>query len=221
MASVSASAAADALLAEIELLGGGSPCPVVAHSMGGAVVTVAAEKRPELFDSVTYVSAFAPVSGISALDYLTSEQAADSVVLSLLTGDPAESGASRLDLGSDDLRNRVQSAFYHDVDDRTAEAAIDSLSHDAPLAMATEPISVTRERFGSIQHSYLTCDLDKIVPPALQKRFVAELDTVSVRPTTVVNLHSSHSPFLSCPGMLADALQESWRRARDGAVSSA
>jgi hypothetical protein len=40
----------------------------------------------------------------------------------------------------------------------------------------------------------------------LQRLFIKEIDAVSSKPTAVVELDSSHSPFLSQPAALAAAI---------------
>jgi pimeloyl-ACP methyl ester carboxylesterase len=65
---------------------------------------------------------------------------------------------------------------------------------------------VTPGRYGTIPHTYVTCTRDNTVPIALQRRFITEIDAVSQAPTTVVELDSSHSPFLSQPAALTAAI---------------
>jgi pimeloyl-ACP methyl ester carboxylesterase len=206
VADVTTSSAAADLLARLKTIGRGRPCAVIAHSMGGAVATAAAERAPELFNSLTYVTAFAPVGGISPLEYLQTPEAADSRVLGLLCGDPAVSGAARLNLRSAEARQAIRDALFSDLDEEAADAATNLLSYDAPLAMSLETLTVTRARYGSTPHSYITCRIDNTIPLDLQRRFIAEIDAVSAKPTTVVDLNASHSPFLSRPRELAEAI---------------
>jgi hypothetical protein len=65
---------------------------------------------------------------------------------------------------------------------------------------------VTRERYGAIPHSYVVCTRDNAVRPDLQRRLIREIDAVSTAPTKTFELDSSHSPFLSHPHELADAI---------------
>jgi hypothetical protein len=58
----------------------------------------------------------------------------------------------------------------------------------------------------------VVCTKDNTVPVALQRRFVREIDAVSNAPTTVLELDSSHSPFLSQPAALATAIAGLCRR---------
>ena len=67
--------------------------------------------------------------------------------------------------------------------------------------------------YGTVPHTYVVCTGDRAVPPALQRRFVDEIDAVSARATTVVELGTSHSPFLSAPDDLAAAIAAACRDA--------
>lgn len=96
--------------------------------------------------------------------------------------------------------------LYNDVDEATADAAIALLSPDQPLGVATEAFQVTAERYGRIPHTYVLCTDDNALPPPSQRRFIREIDAISAAPTTVIEMASSHSPFLSRPGHLADVI---------------
>ncbi|WP_051840255.1 alpha/beta fold hydrolase [Streptomyces sp. NRRL F-5126] len=205
---ITASSAAASLVEQIRRIGGGLPCLVVAHSMGGVVATAAAEQAPELFAELMYVSAFAPVNGRPAAHYTMLPENEGERVAAGLAADPASVGALRYDTGDHDRRRAIREAFYNDcIDEETAEAAISLLTTDAPAGIAGEPLTVTAERYGSIPHSYIFCARDNAVRPALQRLVVKEIDALSARPTTVVELDTSHSPFLSQPAALADVIE--------------
>jgi pimeloyl-ACP methyl ester carboxylesterase len=121
-------------------------------------------------------------------------------------GDPAALGALRLDTGDRDLQATIRDAFYGDVDDATAEAAISLLGPDLPAGISSEPITVTAGRYGTIPHTYITTARDNTIRPALQQRFIREINALSTTPTTVVDLDTSHSPFLSQPAAVAAAI---------------
>ncbi|MER7193876.1 alpha/beta fold hydrolase [Streptomyces flaveolus] len=201
------SAAAD-LADRIRTIGAGRPCLVVAHSMGGVVATALAELAPELVGGLVYVSAYAPVAGVPVAAYTTCPENAGEKLLRLMAADPAAVGAARIDVADPDRRDEIKEAFYNDVDDRTADAAIALLSTDGPARMFSEVLTVTGRRYGSVPHSYVTCTRDNAVPVALQHRFINEIDAVSTSPTDVTELDSSHSPFLSRPAALADVIAE-------------
>ena len=62
----------------------------------------------------------------------------------------------------------------------------------------------------------LVCTEDQAVPLALQRRFIREIDAVSTAPTTVVELATSHSPFLSAPEELAATIVSACRVSHSG-----
>jgi pimeloyl-ACP methyl ester carboxylesterase len=205
-APVTASSAAATLVAQIRRIGSGRPCVVVAHSMGGTVATAAAEQAPELFAELVYLSAFAPVAGRASADYIGLPENDGDLVHTLLAADPAATGSLRIDPGAADRHAAIRETFYGDVDEPTANAATALLGVDGPFGIPGEVLNVTPERFGSVPHTYLVCRQDRAVRPALQRLFITELNAISGRPTTVVELDSSHSPFLSMPGPVADTL---------------
>jgi hypothetical protein len=94
-----------------------------------------------------------------------------------------------------------------------AESALSLLCSDAALGL-DRAVDATPARFGAIARTWVLCTEDRIVTPALQRRLIAELDVFSSGSPTgartrVVELSSSHSPFLSRPrelaGLIADA----------------
>ncbi|GIJ46577.1 peptidase M13 [Virgisporangium aliadipatigenens] len=203
---VTVAGSAETLVGQLRRIGRGRPSIVVAHSGGGAVATAAAELAPELFADLVYLAAFAPVSGVPVGVYLATPENAGERVNGLLAADPAAVGAFRMDLGTAAGRAAARETFYHDVEERLAEAALSYVSPEGPAAMAVETLTVTPERYGSVPHSYIVCTEDRVVPAALQRLFVREIDAVSAKSTRVVELVSSHSPFLSMPGKLVDAI---------------
>ena len=184
VAGVTASSAAETLVGQLKVIGGGEPCVVVAHSMGGVVATAAAELAPELFAHLVYVAAFAPVRGLPAGAYIASPENEGSLIPDLLRADPAVTGALRIDAGDRGCHDSIRAAFYGDVDEVTAAAAIALLSTDAPAGAPAEAFTVTDGRYGAVPHTYVTCTRDNTVPIALQRRFITEIDAVSQAPTT-------------------------------------
>jgi pimeloyl-ACP methyl ester carboxylesterase len=204
VAEVTALSAAATLAKQIRRIGGGRPCLVVAHSMGGAVATAAAEAAPELFAGLVYVCAYAPVSGLPAAAYETSPENAGEMTHELLGADPSKIGGARIDTGDVSRHDLIRETFYNDLDVDTATAAISLLSTDGPVGLATTAFKVTKARYGAIPHAYVMSTRDNVVRNTLQHRLVKEIDAVSARPTVVTELDSSHSPFLSQPAALAE-----------------
>jgi len=120
---------------------------------------------------------------------------------------PAALGALRLDTGDRDVQVTIRDAFYGDVDAAaTAAPVISLLGPDLPAGISSEPISVTAGRYGTIPHTYITTAKDNTVRPGLQQRFIREINALSSTPTTVADLDTAHSPFLSQPAAVAAAV---------------
>jgi pimeloyl-ACP methyl ester carboxylesterase len=207
VAEVTALSAAATLVKQIRRIGGGRPCLVVAHSMGGVVATAAAEAAPELFAGLVYVCAYAPAAGLPAAAYAMSAENAgerEGGLRELLVADPMKIGGLRIDTQDVSRHDLIREMFYNDLDVDTAMAAISLLSTDGPAGLPATAFEVTTARYGAIPHAYVMCTRDNVVPITLQQRLVKEIDAVSARPTVVTELDSSHSPFLSQPAALAE-----------------
>lgn len=210
VASVDLDAAAELLVGQVRDLAIEGPVVLVAHSFGGAVVTRAAQTAPELVRHLVYVAACMPASGVPAVSYLHEPEQHGDRVAPLLRGDPGATGVLRLDVGAGgDYRAAVRQAFYSDVDPDVADAAATLLTPDAPVGIATGATVLSEDAWGSIPRTYVVCAFDDSFRPALQRRWVLEADAAFPQnPTTVVELRSAHSPFLSMPGPLADLIAE-------------
>lgn len=207
VAEVGLDQAAELLVSQIKGLGRGGPVTVVAHSMGGAVLTRAAQQVPELVAHAVYLAAIMPASGKAADGYFALPENADALVLPALRGDPGVTGALRLDLASNDpaYRQQLRDAFYGDVAPVVADAALGLLTPDAPVAMMLGTTRLTRDGWGSVPHTYVVCTRDMAIRPALQQVLVAEADAAfPENPTCVGTLDSAHAPFLSVPGEVAE-----------------
>lgn len=215
VARVMASSAATRLVGQLRRIGRGRPCRVVTHSAAGIVAAIAAEQEPGLVADVVDVAAYLPARG-SAATYVGLPENADSRLAPLVTGDPTAIGAVRLDVGDPDRRAELRAAFYHDVARDRADAAIDLLNPDGPLGITAQAATLTAERFGVVPRTYVVCQRDRVVPPALQRVIVADADAVGPMPIEVVELASSHSPMLSMPDRLADVVVAARERAGTG-----
>ena len=201
--------AADRLIAQIELIGGGQPVTVVAHSMAGTVLTRVAQREPRLIARAVYLAAFMPESGIAAVTYFPAPENAGELVCELFQGDPEAIGALRFDLASDDpaYRQQLRDAFFGDLERVIADAAIGLFTPDAPVQIPLEETQLTADGWGAVPRTYLACSRDMAIRPALQERFISSADAAFPNnPTSVEWLDASHSPFLSMPRHLADIL---------------
>ncbi|MGC4864574.1 alpha/beta fold hydrolase [Micromonospora sp. DT53] len=209
VADIGLDAAADLLATRLGRIGGGRAVCVVAHSMGGAVLSRVVEKNPGLVAHMVYLAAYMPASDTPCIAYPALPEAADNTFMPLLVGDPAATGALRIDPRNPDpaVRNAIREAFYGDVASERAAAATSLLSCDAPLAMATESTTLTAAGWGSVPRTYVVCSHDRTIPAPLQRLFIAQADAAFPdNLTAVTELAASHSAFLSSPGRVADVI---------------
>ena len=176
-----ASAVAEAVRAQ------GEPVVLVGHSMGGLVITQAAELVPDGIAALVYLAAFLPGDGQNLL------------------GLSAQADPFPLVMAPDGLTATVAEKalveiFYADVPPALAAAAAEKLRPQA-LAPLTTPVATSAARFGSVPRHYIECAQDRAIPLALQQAMHRAQPCASVH-----MLDTSHSPFLSAPEDLAQTL---------------
>jgi pimeloyl-ACP methyl ester carboxylesterase len=169
----------------------GEPVVLVGHSMGGMIVTAAAERRPEKVRALVYVCAFLPGDGdtLMALAGLDST----SLLLPNLVMSEQEGYATVRDEG-------IVPSFYEHCPDADVALAKSRLVPQA-LAPLNVPIRVTPQRAGSVPRWYVECTEDRALPIALQRTMVAAHPC-----RRVFTLETDHSPFYSAPEELVRCL---------------
>jgi pimeloyl-ACP methyl ester carboxylesterase len=200
---------ADAVIATLERANerGEHDIVLVGHSMGGHVITNAAERAPQLISRLVYLTAFMPAAGVPAVAYIQSEENQGDKVGPLFRADPADIGALRLNPGAAADRPAIIEAFAGTVPAGHHSAILNLLSTDLPIQVPTQATETTAERWGTIARTYVRCTQDQAILPALQDRMIAEADAVTPdNPTSVATMDSCHSPFLADPAGLAAIL---------------
>jgi pimeloyl-ACP methyl ester carboxylesterase len=209
VAGVTLDEAGDRLVGYLRRIGQGRPVVVVGHSMGGPIIQRAAQQAPELVAHLVYLTAFMPASGLPVAAYADTPEFREGSLAPAFIGDAATVGALRIDPTSPDptYRAALRQCFYDDVDQATSEAAISLLSTDGPAGLVAGVTELTATGWGALPRTYVACENDFALRPALQRRFVAEADTAwPDNPTRVVELPASHSPFLSMPDRVAEII---------------
>ena len=97
-------------------------------------------------------------------------------------------------------REIYKEGLYADCDEQITELARFLLSHE-PVESGITPLQLTDENFGSVPRVYIECTQDKAVTPFIQRKMYTEMPCEKV-----YTMHTSHSPFFSKPGELADIL---------------
>ncbi len=167
------------------------PVTAVGHSMGGIVITRAAEHAPERFARLVYVCAFLPRARESLMEIAARGPSALEGNLHPVAGE------TRLAL---DLQ-RVEEIFYHDCPASDVALARARLC-PAPVGPMIMPVEHSRVSFGTVPRLYVECLQDRAVPIETQRAMVA------AQPTPVVSLDTGHSPFFAAPEALARTLTD-------------
>lgn len=204
---VTLEAAARAVVATLTTLGKTKPI-LVGHSLGGAVVTRAAELAPDRIARLVYVSAFVPVGLGSAAAYGALPEARTGYGESLFIGNPADLGAVRINpRGVEAYLRRLHEAYYNDV---AYDAFLPfglSLTPDLPLSFWVGEVRASREKWGRLPRTFVRCTQDRALSPALQDRMIADANRLTPGNLfQVKELASSHSPFASKPDDLVAIL---------------
>jgi pimeloyl-ACP methyl ester carboxylesterase len=164
---------------------------LVGHSMAGMIITQAVEDRPEQIDKLVYLAAYLPQNGQKLLDLAMTDS--DSHAGKSLKVDE-KSGI--IDVPLDQLAD----CFLADGSP-AAVAALKAHYRPEPLAGFVMPVITTGERWGPVAKVYFYTEQDRAVSYALQRRM-----TNGVKLAGTWTFASSHSPFLSQPDELVDAL---------------
>mgnify|MGYP001180937243 FL=1 len=170
----------------------GEPAILLGHSMGGQVISAAAELTPERISSLVYLCAFLPRTG----ETIFANAAGDTE--SVLGGYMAPLDDGRLIVKDEGLKP----ALYADcAAEDIALARLMLVPQSAEPFQA--PVALTPERFGGVRRAYIVCTGDKAIGPAIQRGMI-ERSPVAAQ----VDLATSHSPFFSAPDKLAAAIRQ-------------
>ena len=161
------------------------PVILVGHSMGGMVISQAAEKYPDRTKRLVYVAAYLLQTGESLLQITNTD--ADSEIGSYLLPDRGIIGIKP---------QALTEIFLHDCSRDIIAEARQRLQPDFTAPQAT-PLNLTTENFGRVPRTYISTKLDRVVSPSLQKRMCAALPC-----DRVIEIATGHCPFLAPPGLL-------------------
>ena len=150
------------------------PVILVGHSMGGMVISQAAEYRPDKIKKLVYVCAFL-----------------------LRDGESLQSRGG----GHHDPTNVpyevIKEIFFGDCSDEDVREAR-AREVPEPETMVDTPIHITAENYGRIPRVYIECLRDNAIPHATQKQMYT--DTPCER---VITMDTSHGPLFAAPEELA------------------
>ena len=169
------------------------PAVLVGHSMGGMVITQAAVLIPERVRRLVFVCAFMPHHGQSLLALTQLPEGADDQVQANLVveGEPPVASMSAA---------ACRDALFSRCSDEQVAWAVERVGTQ-PLTPFVDTVDVADGALDGIGRAYVLCADDHAIPPALQRRMIAEHGV-----TAVVELDTDHAPFLSMTAELVAAL---------------
>lgn len=175
------------------------PAVLVGQSMGGMVISQAAEQRPDKVEMLVYVGAFLLRDGESLLS--AAENDTESLILANLV--MSEDGSS-----ATVREEAIREALFADCSEEDMERAKPRFLPQAVAPLAT-PVSLTEENFGRVPRVYIETLKDRAISPWLQKEMYERMPCQKV-----ISMDTGHLPFYAAPEELADHLTS--LLARDG-----
>lgn len=188
------------------------PVILVGGSMGGATVSMVGNEVPHLIDRIVYDSAFCCVRLPSPNDYLQTPEGSGSegaVLAEAMLADPRVIGALRTNYRTADRKflAKAKRAMMPDGTDAEFHALLAGLQPDESLSVPSEDSRVRARTWGRIPRTYIRHSADRILPPALQDRMIAEADELTPdNRFDVRTVHTGHAPSAEKYGEIIDIL---------------
>lgn len=164
---------------------------LVGHSLGGAVITQAAEYFPDKIKTLVYLAGYLLRDGESML--AISQTDTESLLL-------ANAIFSADQLSATFRPEALQELGYADCSEEDM-ALVRSLLAPQALAPLATPVQISAERAGRVPKAYISCTQDKVIGPTAQRRMAAAAGC-----DLILTLATSHNPYLCAPQAVADYL---------------
>lgn len=173
-----------------KLLAIGEPGIVVGHSMGGAVMSAAAEQRPELFKAMIYLAAMVPQKKSSLIAL---HRQFPNNMLTKATK-PSIRGSAAVD------RLASKAIFYGGCNAQAQDEAV-ALLCAQPIRPSFSSVRWTDAKLGSVPKFYIECTEDQAIIIQDQRAMQSHMKFARI-----ATLASDHSPFWMMPERLADVI---------------
>lgn len=164
---------------------------LVGHSQAGTILPKLAERRPELFRRLVYVSCIAPASAQTIVQQMGSglQGANENEV-----GWPANARVT-------EPRQRYSVLFCNDMSDADTAEFLDKLGPDTWPAKSMTAANWRYDHLADVQATYVICLSDKVLPLAWQEKFAARLHVQKK-----VFIDAGHQAMNTRPQTLAEIL---------------
>lgn len=169
------------------------PIVLVGHSLGGATISLVAEKYPDRVRRLIYLTAFLVPNGQTVGAVAASDKA--SRIRESVRRDAATNTSTVIPEAARDL-------FYGDCTDDDVRMAIRLLSPE-PAQMNAAVMRLSTNAFEKVERVYVECIRDNAISIDKQREMRAKLPC-----RHVVTLDASHSPFISHPVEIAKIIAQ-------------
>ncbi|WP_081972452.1 alpha/beta fold hydrolase [Leptolyngbya sp. KIOST-1] len=167
------------------------PVVLVGHSLGGAVITQAAEYCPDRIQTLVYLAGYLLANGESALAISQADTESRLLANAIFSDDQ---------LSATFRPEALPELGYADCSPEDM-ALVRSLLAPQALAPLATPVQTTPEQAGRVPRVYITCTQDRVIGPAAQRRMYTALPC-----ERVLAMETSHNPYLSAPAAVAEHL---------------
>jgi pimeloyl-ACP methyl ester carboxylesterase len=165
-----------------------APCILLGHSLAGFAISAAAERRPDLFSMLIYLTAAVPKLGRSTLRDAT-------------PSGPSQAPKMRLGLSVTFPQEHADDFMYHLCPSEVQTRARQLLSSQ-PLRPMLGTVKSTLPRLGAAKKHFFECLHDRVMPINEQRKKQSNQAFDSIQ-----TLDADHSPFFSNPHALADKIK--------------
>jgi pimeloyl-ACP methyl ester carboxylesterase len=175
------------------------PVVLAGSSQGGVTLSRVGNAVPELVDHLVYMAAYCPVELPSMAAYLGEPENAGSLIAKVtaaVAGDPAVLGVARVNWRTADpqLLEGIRECLAGGFSDEELLRVLNLFQPDEPVAIPVAETRVRADRWGRVPRTYVRFTEDRLIPPALQDRFIAEADRLT--PHNPTEVHSVAAPHV-------------------------
>jgi pimeloyl-ACP methyl ester carboxylesterase len=170
---------------------------LVGHSMGGLVITQAAEVVWDRLAALVYINGLLLRDRETPQSFLRVHADLDVDDLALKNMEISADGHSASFPAA-----AAPDVFYNRCTRKDADWATSQLRVQ-PTAVYATPLAITEQKFGSVPRSYIECSDDQAVSTKYQRQML-----INTPCTQTYLLDADHSPFLSAIVGLCTALQD-------------
>ena len=164
---------------------------LVGHSMGGIVISQAAEERPQKIKKLVYLAGYLLQNGETLMQVFQRDKGS-LLGANLIMADDQ----SHVTLKEEGIKDVI----YTDASDEDIEQIKERVVSQATMPFAT-PINITEENYGIIPRVYIECTNDLVITPAAQKEMYSKMPCEKV-----LTLETSHAPNYGAPERLVEQL---------------